>query len=58
MLRSTAKALGGFSAQLGFRPDFEMQEMLPGGYEGRAARVNMLFTVLRLRNGAARDLKQ
>jgi hypothetical protein len=50
------KALGGLSAQLGFRPDFEMREMLPAGHEGEASRVNMLFTVLRLRNGFARDL--
>jgi phosphatidylethanolamine/phosphatidyl-N-methylethanolamine N-methyltransferase len=48
------KALGGFSSQLGFRPDFEMHEILPGGYEGEAARVNVLFTVLRLRNGFAK----
>jgi len=49
------KALGGFSSQLGFRPDFEMREILPGGYEGEASRVNMLFTVLRLRNGFAKE---
>ena len=53
LLGAVEKALGGFSAQLGFRPDFEMRDMLPGGYEGEAARVNMLFKVLRLRNGYA-----
>ena len=56
ILGTVEKALGGFSAQLGFRPDFEMREMLPAGYEGEASRVNMLFTVLRLRNGFAKGL--
>jgi phosphatidylethanolamine/phosphatidyl-N-methylethanolamine N-methyltransferase len=56
LLGAVEKALGGLSAQLGFRPDFEMRDMLPGGYEGEAARVNMLFKVLRLRNGYAKEL--
>jgi len=56
LLGAVEKALAGFSAQLGFRPDFEMREMLPGGYEGEEARVNMLFKVLRLRNGYARGV--
>ena len=56
ILGAVEKALGGFSSQLGFRPDFEMREMLPGGYEGEASRVNMLFKVLRLRNGYARGM--
>ena len=50
------KALAGFSSQLGFRPDFDLREVLPAAHNGEVSRVNLFQKVVRLRNGVSHKL--
>jgi phosphatidylethanolamine/phosphatidyl-N-methylethanolamine N-methyltransferase len=50
------KALAGFSAQLGFRPDFALREVLPPTQHAEVSRVNLFQKVVRLRNGVSHKL--
>ena len=50
------KALAGFSPQLGFRPDFDLREVLPEYHNGDVSRVNLFQKVVRLRNGVSHKL--
>ena len=50
------KALAGFSPQLGFRPDFDLREVLPDYHSGDVSRVNLFQKVVRLRNGVSHKL--
>lgn len=50
------KALAGFSPQLGFRPDFDLREVLPDHHNGDVSRVNLFQKVVRLRNGVSHKL--
>jgi phosphatidylethanolamine/phosphatidyl-N-methylethanolamine N-methyltransferase len=50
------KALAGFSPQLGFRPDFDLREVLPDYHNGDVSRVNLFQKVVRLRNGVSHKL--
>jgi phosphatidylethanolamine/phosphatidyl-N-methylethanolamine N-methyltransferase len=50
------KALAGFSPQLGFRPDFDLREVLPDYHDGDVSRVNLFQKVVRLRNGVSHKL--
>ena len=48
------KALARFSDKLGFRPDFELRELLDGSHElSQVSRINFFWKVMRLRNGVA-----
>jgi phosphatidylethanolamine/phosphatidyl-N-methylethanolamine N-methyltransferase len=50
------KALAAFSPQLGFRPDFDLREVLPDYHNGDVSRVNLFQKVVRLRNGVSHKL--
>lgn len=50
------KALAGFSSQLGFRPDFELREVLPANQRAEVSRINLFQKVVRLRNGVSHKL--
>jgi phosphatidylethanolamine/phosphatidyl-N-methylethanolamine N-methyltransferase len=50
------KALAGFSSQLGFRPDFELREVLPPNQRAEVSRINLFQKVVRLRNGVSHKL--
>jgi phosphatidylethanolamine/phosphatidyl-N-methylethanolamine N-methyltransferase len=55
LLGAFEKGLSHFSDKLGFRPDFELRQMLDGSDEvADLGRVNFLWKVMRLRNGIAR----
>jgi len=46
--------LARFSNQIGFRPDFELREMVNGAGEiDEVARINVFWRVMRVRNGVA-----
>jgi len=48
------KGLARFSDKLGFRPDFELRELLDGSHElSQVSRINFFWKVMRLRNGVA-----
>jgi phosphatidylethanolamine/phosphatidyl-N-methylethanolamine N-methyltransferase len=48
------KSLGRFSNQLGFRPDFELRELLNDTHHlDEVSRINLFWKVLRVRNGVA-----
>src|SRR5260221_2018207 len=56
ILGAFEKGLSRFSDKLGFRPDFEMRQMLVGSHEvADLGRVNFLWKVMRLRNGIHRS---
>jgi phosphatidylethanolamine/phosphatidyl-N-methylethanolamine N-methyltransferase len=55
-LGAVEKALSGFSSQLGFRPDFDLREVLPDYHNGDVSRVNLFQKVVRLRNGVSHKL--
>ena len=54
------KALAGYSAQLGFHPDFELGDLLDDSplELTQVSRVGLLWKVLRLRNGSSADALQ
>jgi phosphatidylethanolamine/phosphatidyl-N-methylethanolamine N-methyltransferase len=56
LLGALEKALSGFSSQLGFRPDFDLREVLPASHHGDVSRVNLFQKVVRLRNGVSHKL--
>jgi len=60
ILGGIEKALSGFSSTLGFHPDFNLREMLPGGHNGevKMSRVNLFWKILRLRNGVGHQRVQ
>ncbi len=47
------KALSGFSAQIGFNPDLDLRTLVPDSHNGDISRVNLFWTLVRLRNGVA-----
>jgi len=54
LLGALEKGLARFSNQLGFRPDFELRELVNGaGQIDEVARINLLWRVMRVRNGVA-----
>ncbi len=57
LLGALEKGLARFSDKLGFRPDFELRELLDGSHElAEVSRINLFWKVLRLKNGVARKL--
>jgi phosphatidylethanolamine/phosphatidyl-N-methylethanolamine N-methyltransferase len=56
VLGALEKALAGFSSQLGFRPDFDLREVLPATHDGEVSRVNLFQKIVRLRNGVSHKL--
>jgi len=54
LIGAMEKGLARFSDKLGFRPDFELRELLDGPHEiTQVSRINFFWKVLRLRNGVA-----
>ena len=54
LLGAMEKGLARFSDKLGFRPDFELRELLDGEHEIiQVSRINFFWKVLRMRNGVA-----
>src|SRR5712692_5830800 len=57
LLGALEKSLARFSDKLGFRPDFELRELLDGSHElAEVSRINLFWKVMRLKNGVARKL--
>ncbi len=57
LLGALEKGLARFSDKLGFRPDFELRELLDGSHElAEVSRINLFWKVMRLKNGVARKL--
>ena len=54
VIRAFEMGLARFSNQIGFRPDFELREMVNGAGEiDEVARINVFWRVMRVRNGIA-----
>src|SRR5882672_9606034 len=54
VLGAVEKSLARFSDKLGFHPDFELRDLLNGSQQvSEVARINLLWKVLRVRNGIA-----
>jgi phosphatidylethanolamine/phosphatidyl-N-methylethanolamine N-methyltransferase len=54
IIRAFEMGLARFSNQIGFRPDFELREMVNGAGEiDEVARINIFWRVMRVRNGVA-----
>jgi phosphatidylethanolamine/phosphatidyl-N-methylethanolamine N-methyltransferase len=54
LLGAVEKSLARFSDKLGFRPDFALRDLVDGSEQvSEVARINLLWKVLRLRNGIA-----
>jgi phosphatidylethanolamine/phosphatidyl-N-methylethanolamine N-methyltransferase len=54
IIRAFEMGLARFSNQIGFRPDFELRELVNGaGQIDEVARINVLWRVMRVRNGIA-----
>jgi phosphatidylethanolamine/phosphatidyl-N-methylethanolamine N-methyltransferase len=54
VIRAFEMGLARFSNQIGFRPDFELRELVNGaGQIDEVARINLLWRVMRVRNGIA-----
>ena len=54
VIRAFEMGLARFSNQIGFRPDFELRELVNGaGQIDEVARVNLFWRVMRVRNGIA-----
>ena len=52
VIRAFEMGLARFSNQIGFRPDFELREMVNGAGEiDEVARINVFWRVMRVRNG-------
>jgi phosphatidylethanolamine/phosphatidyl-N-methylethanolamine N-methyltransferase len=57
LVRVLEKGLARFSDQIGFRPDFELREMLGGSQEiAHVSRINLFWKMMRLKNGVSRRL--
>jgi len=57
LLGALEKGLARFSDTLGFRPDFELRELLDGSHElAEVSRINLFWKVMRVKNGVARKL--
>ena len=57
LLGALEKGLARFSDKLGFRPDFELRELLDGSHElAQVSSINLFWKVMRLRNGVSRRL--
>ena len=53
-IRAFEMGLARFSDQIGFRPDFELRELVNGAGEiDEVARINVFWRVMRVRNGVA-----
>jgi phosphatidylethanolamine/phosphatidyl-N-methylethanolamine N-methyltransferase len=53
-LRAFENGLARFSDQIGFHPDFDLRELVNGsGQIDEVARINLLWRVMRVRNGVA-----
>lgn len=56
ILGAVEKGLSRFSDKLGFHPDFELRQMLNGSHNiDDLGRVNLLWKVMRVKNGVARN---
>ena len=54
VIRAFEMGLARFSNQIGFRPDFELRELVNGsGQIDEVARINLFWRVMRVRNGVA-----
>jgi phosphatidylethanolamine/phosphatidyl-N-methylethanolamine N-methyltransferase len=54
VIRAFEMGLARFSNQIGFRPDFELRELINGSGEiDEVARINVFWRVMRVRNGVA-----
>jgi phosphatidylethanolamine/phosphatidyl-N-methylethanolamine N-methyltransferase len=54
VIRAFEMGLARFSNQIGFRPDFELRELVNGAGEiDEVARINVFWRVMRVRNGIA-----
>lgn len=54
VIRAFEMGLARFSNQIGFRPDFELRELVNGAGEiDEVARINVFWRVMRVRNGVA-----
>jgi hypothetical protein len=54
VIRAFEMGLARFSNQIGFRPDFELRELVNGsGLIDEVARINLFWRVMRVRNGVA-----
>jgi phosphatidylethanolamine/phosphatidyl-N-methylethanolamine N-methyltransferase len=54
IIRAFEMGLARFSNQIGFRPDFELRELVNGAGEiDEVARINVFWRVMRVRNGVA-----
>jgi phosphatidylethanolamine/phosphatidyl-N-methylethanolamine N-methyltransferase len=54
VIRAFEMGLARFSNQIGFRPDFELRELVNGSGEiDEVARINLFWRVMRVRNGIA-----
>ena len=54
VIRAFEMGLARFSNQIGFRPDFELRELVNGSGEiDEVARINVFWRVMRVRNGVA-----
>ena len=47
------RALGGFSAQIGWDPQVDLRKLVPGAANGDVSRVAFFWKMVRLRNGVA-----
>jgi phosphatidylethanolamine/phosphatidyl-N-methylethanolamine N-methyltransferase len=57
VIGAVEKGLARFSDKLGFRPDFELSELLDGSHElAQVSRINVFWKVMRLKNGVSRKL--
>jgi phosphatidylethanolamine/phosphatidyl-N-methylethanolamine N-methyltransferase len=50
------RALGGFSSQIGFNPNVDLHQLVPGAQNGDVSRVNLFWKLVRLRNGVSHKL--
>lgn len=50
------RALAGFSSQIGFNPDLDLRQLVPGAQNGDVQRVNFFWRMVRLRNGVSHKL--
>jgi len=50
------RALGAFSAQIGFDPQVDLRSLVPAAQNGDVRRVNLFWKMVRLRNGVSHKL--
>jgi phosphatidylethanolamine/phosphatidyl-N-methylethanolamine N-methyltransferase len=57
VISAVEKGLARFSDKIGFRPDFELRELLHESHElVQIERVNLFWKVMQLKNGVSRGL--